>query len=244
MCIAYIAKNPFKNCELLIAMNRDEFYTRPFSMTELRGELYYPQDEKFGGTWFAFNMKGHFGMLTNIRKFNQSSAKLTRGEIPLNYLKSGLFPTQSEYKLFNFIFGSRNSIGHISSYSKIQDIIKDEYFTISNSKFLPSNWSKEEVLREKFKVLFSKNDVPTPNELFEVLSNKQQNSRQESDDTGYPDEVEKKLSSIFVEIPENSYGTVHQLLFVISQDKKVSYYERRVGPGRKFSEILEISFNL
>jgi len=244
MCIAYIAKNPFENCELLIAMNRDEFYSRPFSMTSLHGDIYFPQDEKFGGTWFAFNKQGEFGLLTNIRKFNQESAKSTRGEIPINYLQNKILPTPKEYKFFNFIYGSTDSLNHVSSYSDASGIICTSDFTISNSKTFPSNWSKEETLREKFKQLFSKKIVPTPHDLFEVLSCNHENIRQQSDDTGYPDEIEKKLSSIFVEIPENSYGTVHQLLFMITQDKKIYYFERRIGANRKFGEFLEISFKL
>lgn len=81
-------------------------------------------------------------------------------------------------------------------------------------------------------------------DLFDTISSAEEHGRQHSDDTGYSEEVEQKLSSIFVEIPDNNYSTVHQLIFMITKDKRIEYFERRALGGAKYSEILEINFNL
>src|SRR5574340_128646 len=70
MCLAVIAWHVHPDYPLVLAANRDEFYTRPTRPAAWWGQpvsLLAGRDEKAGGTWLGVNRYGRFALLTNVR---------------------------------------------------------------------------------------------------------------------------------------------------------------------------------
>ncbi len=237
MCIAYINFNPNSEIKLLIAMNRDEFFDRPFTPVAQNNNLYYPKDTKSNGTWFAFNDLGQFALLTNIRKFDQPTPNNSRGEIPLNILKTNILPDPKNYKLFNLVWGDSQLATHYSSFNKEKSLNTKSSTTISNSKYFPSNWNKEQFLKDQMDVLV-KNNL-TIDGIFNILESKNENLIQSSDNTGFSIEVEKHLTPFFIDIPDMKYGTVHQFVYIVTNNNKIKYFER-YKENYKFTGIQEL----
>ena len=149
MCIAYINFNPNSKHRLMVAMNRDEFYDRPFSTLALNNGLYYPKDLKSNGTWFAFNERAEFALVTNIRRLKQNTPKKSRGEIPINVLTNNQGIDPLDYKLFNLIAGNTDSAYHISSFNQNKTILNSSSLTVCNGQVFPSAWDKELRLKKQ-----------------------------------------------------------------------------------------------
>lgn len=223
----------------MVAMNRDEFYDRPFSTLTQNNDLYYPIDTKSNGTWFAFNKSAKFALVTNIRRLKQNTPKKSRGEIPINVLMNNQDINTLDYKLFNLIAGNADSAYHISSFNQNKTIINNSSLTISNGQVFPSAWDKELRLKNQLDHLVQ--EEFSTQAIFNAMTNEDENLKQTTDNTGYSDEVEKRLSAFFIRIPEMNYGTVYQSIFLVDSENKIKYYERNLKDGN-LTEIKEYTF--
>src|SRR5258706_1247297 len=70
MCIALLAWQSHPDYPLVLASNRDEFYTRSTRPAAWWGQsvsLLAGRDEEAGGTWLGINRSGRFALVTNVR---------------------------------------------------------------------------------------------------------------------------------------------------------------------------------
>jgi len=120
MCITFIHlphPDDSSNIKLVVAMNRDEFFARPTTSAEWKGDLLGSWDKqpgREGGTWLACSKDGRIGMLTNIFTGGilDQEAK-GRGFLVVDYLKSeqlkaqqylsSLCVSDTKYNPFNLI---------------------------------------------------------------------------------------------------------------------------------------------
>jgi len=83
---------PSNTNEVIITSNRDEHISRgnsafPVSVTKKRGEVYFPQDPKAGGTWLAASNRGVITVLLNgafEKHKHRPPYRLSRGIILLD----------------------------------------------------------------------------------------------------------------------------------------------------------------
>lgn len=95
MCLIAFALGLRKDCPLLLASNRDEFWDRPtlsLSTWSLPGGAAVTggRDLRAGGTWLGFNDRGRVAMLTNVRTGEPDAAPLSRGELVTRWLAGPL----------------------------------------------------------------------------------------------------------------------------------------------------------
>jgi uncharacterized protein with NRDE domain len=224
MCIAYITTENEKY-PLIIALNRDEYLDRDFLPAKINDGLYYPIDIQSQGTWFGFNLKGQFGILTNIRQKHELKQLPSRGSIIPNYLKYSKRPARS-VSYYNFTHGDQNNITVYSkSNQRVQQFTPKPSFSISNSFSNTSYWPKQRRLDQLLAPLKNAQSIDTEF-IFQQLSNTQTDSFSAAKETGYPDELEKRFDSIFIDLPDLNYGTVYQSILIIDENGSLHFYQR------------------
>lgn len=96
MCTLTIKFNPRDDYSIIIAANRDEFYTRsssPPTIIETDPIIFAPQDLEAGGTWFGINEYGLAAMITNVwtisngRLYQGEASTRSRGQLTLDVLR-------------------------------------------------------------------------------------------------------------------------------------------------------------
>ncbi|MCH8067736.1 MAG: NRDE family protein [Candidatus Marinimicrobia bacterium] len=96
MCTLTIKFNPRDDYSIIIAANRDEFYTRsssPPTIIETDPIIFAPQDLEAGGTWFGINEYGLAAMITNVwtmsngRLYQGETSTRSRGQLTLDVLR-------------------------------------------------------------------------------------------------------------------------------------------------------------
>lgn len=230
MCLVYLGRNLSKNIKLLIASNRDEFYSRPYStVSRWNTGVIAGRDEKEKGTWLGFNINGNFAFITNYRTgITRSNIRLSRGKIVLNYLQKGLLPKSEDYFKygdFNFVFGNLDKIDFISN---VKDNFRsgEDSFCVSNGKLL-NKWPKMKSLESKISQTdLMKSPDSIKDELFECLSDKSQASDDLLPNTGVGLELERILSPIFITSP--NYGTVSQNVSIVDSSNVLHMFEKDV----------------
>lgn len=245
MCVVYLGKNLSSKIKLLIASNRDEFYSRPYStISKWDNGIIAGQDNKENGTWLGFNKKGNFAFITNYRTgIKKEDATLSRGKIVANYLKSGLLPKDadySKYEDFNFVFGDLNEVSFISN---VEDNYRtnEESFAVSNGKLF-NKWPKMQNLESKVLSLDLMDNIESFKEnVFKCLSDNSKAPDELLPSTGVGLEYERILSSIFIASP--TYGTVSQNVSIVDSDNVLHMFERDVlGKTENYTKVqLELS---
>ena len=116
MCLILFAYRTHPRHELVLAANRDEFYTRPTAPMDFwddAPELLAGRDLEAGGTWLGVTRGGRFAAITNYRDPRKVlpdapsrgalvSEFLTGQESARDYL-DGLAPWADQYNGFNLI---------------------------------------------------------------------------------------------------------------------------------------------
>lgn len=87
MCLLIVLHQVFDEAPLIVAANRDEFYSRPAEPMIVHQKenprILGGKDKQAGGTWLAINEGGLFAGLTNHPSPSRNPNKKSRGQLPL-----------------------------------------------------------------------------------------------------------------------------------------------------------------
>ena len=89
MCLILFAYKMQKSTSLIVAANRDEFYTRPTHAAHYWGkypELLAGKDLEAGGIWLGATKTGRFSAVTNLAETAPIEAPISRGGLALDFL--------------------------------------------------------------------------------------------------------------------------------------------------------------
>lgn len=235
MCILFAAYQTHPDYPLIIAANRDEMYTRPTKEAHFWDNgrsILAGKDLQQHGTWLGITKTGRFAALTNFRNPKENRThKRSRGHIVKNFLTSDVSPydfliklqqERNSYPGFNVIVSDLKTMYY---YSNIENKIKQMQAGIHglSNRLLNTPWPKVEIGKQKLQTLIEKNEV-TPQTLLQLLADKQQAPIQQLPNTGVPLEVEKQLSSIFIDM--KGYGTRCSTVILIDKNRNVTFHER------------------
>jgi uncharacterized protein with NRDE domain len=222
MCIGFIKKS---NSKTIVLLNRDEFYSRETKPMSIGARFISGIDIKCGGTWLAIDKSNaQFSFVTNIR--NKSlfrDDKESRGVIP-GKLLLGSKLMRGDHNPFNAILGSKEEFFYQNYLmDDLQNLVLGcEAIGISNG-VLPSHWPKVKLGVEALNEI---NDKKSTEELIPELLGIMSNTQKFDfvpGNTGFTDEEEHLLSSIFIESPD--YGTVSTTI-LIYDEKSLTIYEK------------------
>lgn len=242
MCIIAIAYRVHPAYPLIIAANRDEFYSRPTAPLHFwpdHPEILAGRDLKSYGTWLGVNKKGKIAAVTNFREpdANRNNG-ISRGGLTTDYLAADVHAAdylqriaarKDEYSGFNLIAGTTDSLLWYSNRGGGITEIEPGVHGLSNH-LLNTPWPKVEKIRETVSARIGKKNEIDPEDFFGLLS----------DDARFPDEMlpetgigktwESILSPIFIK--SDIYGTRCSSVITVAASGKIRFCERRYDTSK------------
>ena len=257
MCLIIFSYRIKPQLPLVLAANRDEFFSRPAKSSTFRkfpkrsSSILAGKDLKAGGTWIGITRTGRFAAITNIRDPSQTENKLkSRGQITVDFLLSLKTPIEfasqlkanfTQYAGFNLLIGDTKNLVYINSHEELVSELKPGIYGLSNG-IINSNWPKINNGRDKLKnLLMHDKDITTDN-LITMMYDQGIAADEFLPNTGISIEMERKLSPSFITIPEQGYGTLCTTGIILSDSglikfKEQSYNEEGTPTERHYYEF-------
>ena len=234
MCLIFLAVNKHPKYRLVVAANRDEFYSRQTARADFwedQPEILGGRDLEAGGTWMAINKNGKIAMVTNYRDLNNLKSNApSRGHLVSDFLAQEvegnsylkrIEPIANEYNGFNLIVGDTHQLNYLSNYKSGIEKLENGIYGLSNG-LLDSNWPKVQRGKENFAGLLK--DKIEANTLFEMLGNEDRAPDNLLPNTGLDLDRERALSSMFIKSP--GYGTRCSTVLFVDHQNRVEFSER------------------
>lgn len=228
MCLILLAWQAHPDYPLVVAANRDEFFTRPAAAAAWwpeRPSIFAGRDLEAGGTWLGVSRGGRFAGLTNFRDpQRQRDGRPSRGQLVTDFL-TGDESTASalerlrvdgpRYNAFNLLVCDGESLGIYESESGAAHILQPGLYALSNH-LLDTPWPK--VVAGKSRLGKALGALPDTTPLEELLRDDRPAADASLPRTGVSLAWERMLSSAFIRAP--GYGTRCSTL--IRQDRHAS----------------------
>lgn len=258
MCITfvYVEHNPSAKYKLILLNNRDEYLGRLTSTADWEDGILAGRDEKVKnvrGTWLGIDTTGRIGNLLTITvpmheiKENCDS----RGEIPLNYIKSGKGPEEfceslidhaDKYNPFHILCFQRN----VYDQYEFADLAKYLVGKIEFTRFSPgiygfSNSSPYKPFKkvqrgvDKMRKIVEEIDKENLSEsqiierLLLLATDKHQcfPDEQLKQQCRRSNELCRYRSAIFVQYPDGiPFGTRSHTIIMVDRNNQATYYEK------------------
>ena len=162
MCLLLLSYKAHANYKMIIAANRDEFYSRPTAPSSFWKEhpdLLAGKDLKGGGTWLGITKGGKFAAITNYRnpanfmKDAPSRGKLvldflTERDSPRNYADA-LIKNSQLYNGFNLLLSNQSELYYFSNQMQKSVLLSPGIYGLSNH-ILDTPWPKVEKSKASF----------------------------------------------------------------------------------------------
>jgi len=254
MCLILFAHQTHPLFKLILAANRDEYYSRPSvppAFWEEAPSLLAGRDMIAGGTWLGITRNGRLGAITNYR--DPSSFKKnapSRGMLvsrfllghksPLEYLEKVRLRAH-EYNGFNLILGEKHTFYWYSNRSGTILNLSPGLYALSNH-LLDTPWPKVTRGKEIMAQLLAKPESPSPEALFRLLGDRTVPADEMLPATGVGIEWERVLSSLFISSP--TYGTRSSTLLFIDRNDRVTFMDRAFDSNPDQMRPAHFEFNL
>jgi len=250
MCLAFFLFDVHPLYSMLVASNRDEYYSRPAlpaHFWEDEPDVFAGRDKEAGGTWFGISRGGRMALITNFREMTTVAGAPSRGDLTLNFLRSpagtspmqylqSVIASQKVYNGYNLVVADLHSKqaayltnrGDPSQAGPRQ--LAPGIYGLSNA-VLDSPWPKLELGKSSLQTMLNKSSgEPLSLKLIvdQVLCDMSTVEDAHLPETGAPLEVEKALMSAFVNttFPKGRYGTSTQTVMAARRDGIVEWHER------------------
>lgn len=235
MCLILFAYESHPKYKLVVAANRDEFYSRPTSPADFwqdNPEILAGRDLREGGTWMGITTNGRFAALTNYRdpSRNKKTAP-SRGHLVQRFLDSTMTPSAyidqipdagKEYNGFNLLIGEHDSLYYYSNREQILRPVSPGIHGLSNA-LLNDPWPKVIKGKQALEMALQHDEVK-PEQLFAILVDQEPVEDQDLPDTGVGLEMERGLAPAFVTM--SGYGTKTSTVILIDHSDQVRFWER------------------
>ncbi len=217
MCLILFAYKVIPDTSLVLAANRDEFFSRPTAPMHIWHDnplILAGTDLKAGGTWLGINKNKKFAALTNYR--DPSSTKNnppSRGKIIADYLTSDknapdflddLQKNADMFNGFNLLLSDETSLFWFSNKAKAPEKLIPGIYGLSNH-LLNTPWYKVKQGKRSLKTIITREKNLSLDNLFHILESREKPGDQALPHTGVGIEWERILAPIFINSPE--YGT-------------------------------------
>lgn len=234
MCLILFAWQQHADYSLIVAANRDEYYSRPSAAADFWGDapqILAGRDLQAGGTWMGVTRSGRFAALTNVREpLRPYSGNLSRGELVSDFLTSEQTPQDyavdvlargDEYAGFNLLLGNVDSLLWVSNRADAPLTLNPGVYGISNH-VLDTPWPKVVTGKLRFSGLLQNPDYL---HLLDLLQDSTSAEEGTLPDTGVGLEMERLLSPMFIRSP--LYGTRASTVLLVG--KQIVFVEQSFG---------------
>lgn len=235
MCLILFAINCHPQYRLVLASNRDEFYSRPTlpaAFWQDNEVILAGKDLKQGGTWLGLTTTGRFASLTNYRDpANINPQAPSRGHLVHKYLNSDISPMSYikglensglAFNGFNLLMGTTKAIYYYSNLERDIRQVANGIHGLSNS-FLDVAWPKVSKGKQALADCLQEQAV-NKERLFAIMADREQPEDDQLPQTGLSLEWERLMSPAFV--VSSSYGTKCSTVVLVDHNDHVQYWER------------------
>lgn len=240
MCLIIFAYKMRPRYELILAANRDEFYSRPTATADFWAdapEVFAGRDLAAGGTWLGITKRGRFAAVTNYRDALAPIGKKSRGNLSRDFLTGNeesedflqkIRREKDDFSGFNLLvgdFGAANELFCFSNRDATDEIKKlpAGIYGLSNH-LLDTSWQKVEKSKTKFAELLQNSAEINASDLFQILSDRTPAEDCDLPETGIGIGRERILSPAF--IAAGNYGTRSSTVLTIESGGTVNFYEK------------------
>ncbi len=228
MCLILFAYKARPGKRLILAANRDEFFSRPTASMHFWHShplILAGRDLRERGTWLGINKNKKFAALTNYRdpsliKKNPPS----RGQIIKDYLTSNenaadflneLQKRADHFNGFNILLADQKSLFWFSNKGGNPEKLTPGIYGISNH-LLNTPWPKIKKGKQALKKIVLQKKHLSTDDLFHLLDSKEVPDDSELPHTGVGIEWERILAPIFISSPE--YGTRSSSVMIMNEN--------------------------
>lgn len=253
MCFVAVALGIHAEFPLIIAANRDEYFSRPAeplarwsgSPTVIAG-----RDLTGGGTWLGLSQEGRFAALTNCRTDTVSAkpGSLSRGTIVKDFLlgtgdvlsdvESGALAGRPDYGGFNLIAGTASKVSILSNAAQFHTSETSGVFVLSNCP--PDvQWPKTRIGAERFSALLQSPGKAEKLKaaLFGFLANPEPVA---SAADGRDDSLGTQPLERVIFVRGSQYGTRASSVVLVNHNQHAAFFERTFdAQGRLMLESVE-----
>lgn len=237
MCLLVVAWRSHARYRLVVAGNRDEFHERPSAPLGWWSEtpdIVAGRDLRAGGTWLGLARSGRFGLVTNFREAAVASPEApSRGQLVPDFLLgsrapaeflAALHPAARTFAGFNLLLGDADELSYACNVGDAAPRrLAPGIYGLSNHR-LDEPWPKLVLTRERFTAALARAQ-PSPEELFDLLSDRSPAPGVPAAGTGLPPELERALSAPFVR--HERYGTRCSTVVLVEHGGHTVVLERR-----------------
>lgn len=236
MCLILLAYDAHPLYRLILAANRDEFFSRPTAPAnfwENSPQILAGRDLKGGGTWLGLTRNGRIAAITNYRDpISERRDAPSRGGLVSGFLRSSMSVEDylallrrdgTNFNGFNLIFGDMKRLCWFSNHSAFPQFLEPGIHGLSNH-LLDTPWPKVSQGKDALERLAAPGKNIEPDELFDILARRTRAPDNLLPDTGVGIELERLLSPIFISTA--TYGTRSSTIILINRDGEVIFIEK------------------
>ena len=260
MCLILFANDQHPKYKLVMAANRDEFFSRPSLVADFwkdNSAILGGRDVQSGGTWLGINKNGRFIAITNFRDPDSMNPKaISRGELSSHFLSKSIdIPAfikevsakRQLYNGFNLLL-SDNGFDNIFHYSNISDRLTgiDPGVHGLSNHLLNTPWPKIKSGKKALVHIIQSESLKT-GDLLNILQDNSESPDESLPKTGISYELEKKLSPVFISMI--GYGTRCSTAILIDRNNVLSFHEvtydekRQIVSEKIYNIMIESSLN-
>lgn len=236
MCLILIALQQHPRYPLIVAANRDEYFSRPAAPAHFWPEapqLLAGRDLHAGGTWLGITREGRFAAVTNVREPDRHKHDaLSRGDLTCQFLLATapapdylqqLHTSRDLYNGYNLICGDINQLYHYSNRADTPTPLTTGLHGISNH-LLDTPWPKVTSGKTALATAITQANFSL-DDVLPVLNQREPAPDDALPDTGVGLPLERALSSRFIQAPFMGYGTRVSTVLRVSKEGDVEWRE-------------------
>lgn len=234
MCLIVFALDCHPRYRLVLAANRDEYFSRPTAPASFwpdAPQVLAGRDLAAGGTWLGVTTTGRLAALTYYREPVTPTHPLpSRGKLTADFLTGTMTPTaylevlraeEGRYGGFNLLFGEAGELFCHTNRGDVSIKVAAGTHGLSNG-LLDTPWPKVVAARSGLELLL-RNETVEPEGLFALLADRTPWPDPLLPDTGVGIERERHLSPLF--IAGGEYGTRSSTIVIIDRDNRLTFRE-------------------
>ncbi len=241
MCLIIFAHQAESDFPLVLAANRDEFFSRPtqqaafWESADSDNAILAGKDLLAGGTWLGLSKSGRFSAVNNIRDPSQAEqAPRSRGELTLEFLKSdmsaesysnALIENFAQYAGFNLLLSDGSDMYYVNNLEQLVTKLEPGVYGLSNG-LLNSDWPKVNRGRDDLRMLMGNPDSLSTDQLLDMMNHREISKDDNLPDTGVSLELERALSSTFIMNTNRGYGTLCSTAIIAEANSEFRFSEQ------------------
>jgi uncharacterized protein with NRDE domain len=257
MCLILFSYELHPDYRLMLAANRDEFYSRPTTSLDYWSDhpaVLAGRDLKGNGTWLGVTRSGRLAAITNFR---EPAAQLqnvpSRGILIRDFLTGNLSPERylksvskksEAYNGFNLIAGDPSGLYYYSNRASRVRRLRPGLYGISNH-LLDTAWPKIQRGKGLLKGQLSGLEKIDTEKIWEILADRSLPADKALPDTGVGLQWERILAPLFISSPD--YGTRSSSIVLMEYSGQITFLERtfiNAANAVKEGETVKYSFNI